>query len=150
MAVIIDFAVQTARRESEICALLWEDIDAAAHTGIVRDAKHPTKKEGNHRRFKMTPEAWRIVAGQPRNSDRVFPYNSKSVGAAFTRSCLVLGIKDLHFHDLRHEATSRLFERGYEIHEVAQFTLHESWSELKRYTNLRPENVRELPNAAAA
>jgi hypothetical protein len=50
----------------------------------------------------------------------------------------------LRFHDLRHEATSRLFERGYQIHEVAQFTLHESWNELKRYTNLRPENLREI------
>jgi len=50
---------------------------------------------------------------------------------------------------LRHEATSRLFERGYQIHEVAQFTLHESWNELKRYTNLRPEDVREIPQAAS-
>ena len=37
-------------------------------------------------------------------------------------------------HWRRHEATSRLFERGYQINEVAQFTLHESWNELKRYT----------------
>lgn len=56
---------------------------------------------------------------------------------------------DLRFHDLRDEATSRLFERGYQIHEVAQFTLHESWNELKRYTHLRPENVRELPQGAS-
>ena len=30
------------------------------------------------------------------------------------------------------------------IHEGAQFTLHDSWNELKRYANLKPENVREL------
>ena len=36
----------------------------------------------------------------------------------------MLGIEDLRLNDLRHEATSRLFERGYQIHEVAQFTLH--------------------------
>jgi hypothetical protein len=42
---------------------------------------------------------------------------------------------------------ARLFERGYQIHEVAQFTRHESWNELKRYTNLRPENIRDLPGA---
>jgi hypothetical protein len=65
-------------------------------------------------------------------------------GAAFTRACHVLDFIDLKFHDLRHEATSRLFERGYQIHEVSQFTLHESWNELKRYTNLRPENTREI------
>lgn len=55
----------------------------------------------------------------------------------------VLAIDDLHFHDFRHEATSRLFEAGYDIPEVAQFTLHESWATLKRYTHLRPERVRE-------
>jgi hypothetical protein len=64
----------------------------------------------------------------------------------------VLGIEDLRFHDLRLGATSQLFERGYQIHEVAQFTLHESWNELKRYTNLKPESVRELkaPEALTA
>ena len=44
-----------------------------------------------------------------------------------------------------------LFERGYDIPEVAQFTLHESWTTLKRYTHLRPEHVEErAPKAATA
>jgi integrase len=64
---------------------------------------------------------------------------------AFRRACRKLGIKNLRFHDLRHEATSRLFERGYEIHEVQQFTLHTSWQQLVRYTHLRPEQIPELP-----
>lgn len=55
----------------------------------------------------------------------------------------VQSITDLRFHDLRHEATSRLFERGYSIQEVAQFTLHESWATLNRYTHLKPEDVPE-------
>jgi hypothetical protein len=120
-----------------------------ALSGVVRDAKHPRAKKGNHRRFKFTLEAWEIVRRQSRNSQYIFPYNAKSVGEAFARACRVLGITDLRFHDLRHEATSQLFERGYEIHEVAQFTLHESWNELKRYTHLQPQHVRELPRSAA-
>jgi integrase len=152
MQAIMDFAIASARREAEICRLEWRDNDAATRTSLVRDAKHPTSKDGNHRRFKYTPEAWAIAANQPRTSGYIFPYDPKSVGAAFTRACHVLGIEDLRFHDLRHEATSQLFERGYQIHEVAQFTLHESWNELKRYTNLKPERVRELrsPEALAA
>ena len=152
MQAMVDFAIASARREAEICRLEWRDNDAATRTGLVRDAKHPTSKDGNHRRFKYTPEAWAIAANQPRTSGYIFPYDPKSVGAAFTRACHVLGIEDLRFHDLRHEATSQLFERGYQIHEVAQFTLHESWNELKRYTNLKPERVRELrsPEALAA
>jgi integrase len=144
MQAVMDFAIASARRESEICRLEWRDNDKITRTGLVRDAKHPTGKEGNHRRFKYTPEAWAIVSAQPKTSERIFPYDPKSVGAAFTRACRLLGIQDLRFHDLRHEATSRLFERGYQIHEVAQFTLHESWNELKRYTNLKPENLRDI------
>jgi integrase len=118
----------------------------------VRDAKHPTDKDGNHRRFKYTPEAWALVAAQPRTSDHIFPYDRKSAGAAFMRACHILGIQDLRFHDLRHEATSRLFECGYQIHKVAQFTLHESWDDLKCYTNLKPENLRDIspPTAGGA
>ncbi len=149
MLAVMEFAITSARRESEICRLEWRDNDETARTGLVRDAKHPTGKDGNHRRFKYTPEAWALVSAQPVTSDRIFPYDAKSVGAAFTRACHLLGIQDLRFHDLRHEAISRLFERGYQIHEVAQFTLHESWNELKRYTNLKPENLREIAPPAA-
>jgi integrase len=150
MVDIVAFAIHSARREAEICRLEWRDNDQESRTGMVRDAKHPTAKEGNHRRFKCTPEAWEIVQRQPMTSEYIFPYNPRSVSAAFTRACHILGIVDLHFHDLRHEATSRLFERGYQIHEVAQFTLHDSWNELKRYTNLRPESLRDLPAPATS
>jgi len=145
MGTIMDFAIESARRQAEICRLEWTDNDPRTRSGMVRDAKHPTHKEGNHRRFKYTPEAWAIVERQPKAGEYIFPYNAKSIGAAFTRACKLIGIVNLCFHDLRHEGTSRLFERGYQIHEVAQFTLHESWNELKRYANLRPEKVREIP-----
>jgi integrase len=144
MSDILEFAIESTRREAEITRLEWKDNNKASRSGVVRDAKHPTDKDGNHRTFKYTPEAWAIVERQPKTSDYIFPYNCRSICAAFTRACQVLGIHDLHFHDMRHEAISRLFERGYQIHEVPQFSLHESWNDLKRYTNLRPENVREL------
>ena len=82
-------------------------------------------------------EEWRD--GKPLD----IPLQLQAIGAVFTRAVHVLGVQDLQFHDLRHEATSRLFERGYSIQEVAQFTLHESWETLKRYTHLRPEDVSE-------
>lgn len=141
MADIIWFAIYSARRESEITRLLWADNDVQGLSGVVRDAKHPTRKEGNHRAFKYTAEAWEIVNRQPKNDARIFPYEPKTIGAYFRHACKFLEIEDLRFHDLRHEATSRLFERGYQIHEVAQFTLHEDWKSLKRYTNLRPADL---------
>jgi integrase len=144
MEALMDFAITSTRREAEICRLEWRDNDKLKRTGMVRDAKHPRSKEGNHRRFKYTPEGWAIVCSQQETSEYRFPYNSKSISTAFTRACHLLGIHDLRFHDLRHEATSRLFEAGYQIHEVAQFSLHESWNDLKRYANLRPENLKDI------
>jgi integrase len=148
MTDILWFAVHSARREAEIVRLRWSDNDPHHQTGLVRDAKHPLRKAGNHRRFKYTPEAWEIATRQPRTSEYIFPYKPQSIGTAFTRACHVLGIVDLTFHDLRHEAASRLFERGYTIPQVAQFTLHESWNELKRYTHLLTRGLRDLPNNA--
>lgn len=152
MADIVQFAILSARREDEITRLLRDDLDPESKTALLRDVKHPRKKIGNHKRFRMLDKAWAIVDRQPvkmivgedgkKTPDpRVFPYNAKLIGANFTRAIRFLEIDNLHFHGLRHEATSRLFERGYAIQEVAQFTLHESWATLKWYTHLKPENV---------
>ena len=93
-----------------------------------------------------------IIDRQPRNEggedpdhnpghDRIFPCHAKSIQGDFSRACEKLNIADLHFHDLRHEAISRLFEAGYQIHEVAQFSGHRDWGSLRRYTNLHPSKL---------
>lgn len=145
MADIVLFALATARRQEEITRIRWDDLDDKLGVCALRDVKHPTRKAGNDKVFRILPDAVAIAQRQPKVGDLIFPHNPKTVGALFTRAVTMLGIDDLHFHDLRHEATSRLFERGYAIHEVAQFTLHESWATLKRYANLRPESVPDRP-----
>lgn len=143
MRDIVLFALATARREEEITRLLWKDLHEDKGTAHLNDVKHPRQKIGNRKEFRLISDAWTIINRQPKTGKRVFPYNPKSIGSAFTNACHLLEISDLHFHDLRHEATSRLFEKGYAIHEVAQFTLHESWATLKRYTHLKPSDVKE-------
>lgn len=142
MVDIVLFALTTARRQEKITRLKWKDVDERKGIAWLDDVRHPTQKIGNRKAFRVLPEAMAIIKRQPRSgADEVFPYNARAVGSLFTRAVGMLGLEDLHFHDLRHEATSRLFERGYTIHKVAQFTLHASWATLKRYTNLRPEKV---------
>ncbi|THD04528.1 hypothetical protein B1991_17315 [Rhodanobacter lindaniclasticus] len=143
MGDIVRFALASTRRQEEITRLRWADLDRAKGVMALADVKHPTSKTGNDKTFRILPEAIAIVDRQPRVSEFVFPFNAKTIGSYFTAACRMLGIRDLRFHDLRHEATSRLFERGYAIHEVTQFTLHESWATLRIYTNLLPENVPE-------
>jgi integrase len=141
MLRIMWFAIYSARRDGEICRLLWSDNDTDKRTGMVRDLKHPTHKEGNHRRFKYPLSAWKIIQKQSKTDVRIFPYSERTVSAYFARACKVLGIVDLKFHDLRHEAVSRLFEKGLHIQQVQLISLHENWATLKRYTNLQPGDL---------
>lgn len=141
MLHVMWFAVYSARRDSEITRLLSQDNNEEKQTGMVRDLKHPTHKAGNHKRFKYTRSAWKIVQKQPRTDARIFPYNSKTISTYFANACKILEIHDLKFHDLRHEAVSRLFEKGLRIEQVQLISLHENWQTLKRYTNLKPEDL---------
>jgi integrase len=143
MADIVRFAILSTRRQEEIVRLKWADVDREKGIAWLDDVKHPTQKVGNRRAFRLLPDALAIIERQPKTADEVFPYNAKTIGAYFTAATRMLGIADLHFHDLRREATSRLFEAGYQIHEVTMFTLHDSWATLRRYANLRPEDVPE-------
>lgn len=151
VALIARFAIATAMRQDEICRIRWQDVDAATRTVIVRDRKDPREKSGNHQKLPLLNvagiDAWQLLqeqAKKSRNGDRVFPYNGRSVGTAFRRACRELGIDDLHFHDLRHEAASRLFEAGLAIEQVALVTGHRDWKMLKRYTHLRPEDLHRI------
>jgi integrase len=63
------------------------------------------------------------------------------VKRSYIRAVRRARIKDLRFHDLRHEATTRLFEKGLNIMEVASITGHKDLRMLRRYTHLRPEDL---------
>lgn len=148
MARVIKFAIATAMRIDEIFRIEWETLDPRTRTILVPDRKDPRKKDGNHQRVPLLAatgfDAWAILEEQRElrlNPPRCFPYNAKSAGTAFQRACKDLKIIDLHFHDLRHEATSRLFEAGLTIEQVPLVTGHKDWKMLKRYTQLRPEGL---------
>lgn len=143
MLDILWFAIYSARRLGEIVRLRWDDLDEQSKTILVRDLKNPKKKIGNHVLSKLTPEAFEIIMRQPRDGELIFPFKGNTISTYFKNACRMLGINDLTFHDMRHDATSRLFERGYAIHEVAMFTLHTNWDTLKRYTHLKPQDLEE-------
>lgn len=145
---ITRFAVASAMRIEEICRIRWTDLDERKRTVIVRDRKDPRNKEGNHQRVPLLDatgyDAWALIQEQGKLSghlDRIFPYTPDSVSTAFRRACRELEIEDLRFHDLRHEAASRLFEAGFAIEQVALVTGHKDWKMLRRYTNLKPEDL---------
>lgn len=137
MQDIIRFAIFSTRRLDEIARITWEDLDTAHGEIIVRDMKNPGEKIGNDVRCTLTPEALAIIQAQPTRKGRIFPFNGDSISASFTRACKTLGIEDLHFHDLRHDGVSRLFELGWTIPQAACVSGHRTWTSLKRYTHIR-------------
>jgi integrase len=139
-ADVVRFAVLTAMRRGEITRLRWDDVDAAKKLVLVRDRKHPRKKAGNNEWIPLLGDAWAIVQRQAKG-ELIFHVHEQTLSKYFRWACQALSIPDLHFHDLRHEGTSRLFEQGYEVQQVALVTGHKDWRHLKRYTNLRPEDL---------
>lgn len=139
---IFQFSILTCMRIGEICALRWDDLDKVKRTILVRDRKDPRKKIGNHMRVPLLGDAFLILMKQPKHSELVFPYKSKSVSSAFQRVRTKLGIQDLRYHDLRREGASRLFEEGYRLEQVAQVTGHKDLKVLWNvYTSLNPEDL---------
>ncbi len=137
MQKIIAFAIFSTRRLEEITLLRWDDLDVKGCRVMVRDMKNPGEKIGNNVWVDLPIEALRIAKSMRRAAAEIFPFGTDAIGASFTRACQLLGIEDLHFHDLRHDGVSRLFETGLNIPRVASVSGHRSWSSLKRYTHLR-------------
>lgn len=135
---IVLFALFSTRRQEEITRIAWADLDVEHSRVLVRDMKHPGDKVGNDQWVDVPPEAMAVIRRQQQVRDgRIFPASTDAISAAFTRACHLLGIDDLHFHDLRHEGISRLFEMGWNIPQVATVSGHRSWQSLKRYTHMR-------------
>lgn len=145
MPKIARFALASAMRLGEITRIRAEDVDKDRRAVLIRQRKDPKKKELNDQLVPLVGEAWDIVSARLKKHPRgaLFPYNRASVSTAFTRACQHLEIRDLHFHDLRHAATVDLFRKGLDIPRVALITGHKSWENLKRYTNLGPEDVHD-------
>jgi integrase len=137
MQQVAAFALYSTRRQEEITRILWDDLDVEGRRVLVRDLKHPGEKIGNDVWCDLPDEALAIIRAMPKTDARIFPYSTDAIGAAFTRACQFLAIDNLHFHDLRHEGVSRLFELGLNIPHVAAVSGHRSWGSLKRYTHLR-------------
>jgi integrase len=137
MTKLMAFAIFSTRRQEEITTIAWADFECEDGRQLVRDMKNPGDKIGNDVICDVPPEAIAVMGSMSKTTEKIFPYSPGAISAAFTRACKLLGIDDLHFHDLRHEGISRLFEMGKTIPQVAAVTGHRSWSSLKRYSHLR-------------
>ena len=136
---IVQFAIETAMRRSEIASLTWENVNIQNR----RFVHLPKTKNGDARSVPLSPEAIRIIKSIPnQKSGSVFGMIPGSITRAMTRACKKAKITGLTFHDLRHEATSRLFENtDLDIMEIKTITGHKSLNMLARYSHLRMHHL---------
>jgi integrase len=135
---VAKWAIETAMRRGEIASLEWRDINIARRTALVRKSKN-----GEVRTVPLSSTAIAILQSLPRRLDGcVFGMTTGAITQAMIDTCERAKIEDLRFHDLRHEATSRLFENtDLDAIEIASITGHKSMQMLKRYTHLRADRL---------
>lgn len=110
LADVVVLALETAMRRGEIAALRWEYINVSARTALLPDTKN-----GTARTVPLSPRAIEALKslGRVRRIDgRVLGVAPESITAAFETAVKRAELLDLRLHDLRHEAVSRLFEKG--------------------------------------
>jgi integrase len=151
-------AVETAMRQEELAGMTWNLVDLKKKTVSLLDTKN-----GEKRNVPLSPEAVRILSDLPRRIDgRVWGITPHAISVAWRRAVVRARavyekeceerktkpdpafLVDLTFHDLRHEATSRFFEKGLNPMQVAAITGHKTLQMLKRYTHLKAEDLAEL------
>ena len=112
-------------RQGELVSLRWEHIDLNRRIALLPDTKN--------RELRALP---RSLHGE------VFPgLTTETFKRTYIRAVRRAAIEDLRFHDLRHEATTRLFDKGLNIMEVVSITRHRDLRMLRRYTHLKAEDL---------
>jgi integrase len=135
---LVVLAIETGMRFGELVSITWDNVDFAGRTIYLPDTKN-----GHPRTVPLSTRALGAILTVPIGYEgRVFLGKPGSIRAAFGTALKRSGVgSDLRFHDLRHEAVTRLFEKGLNPIEVGMISGHRSMSMLQRYTHLRPEGL---------
>lgn len=138
MRALVLVALETGMRLGELCALDWLHVDLEKRTARLLDTKN-----GDGRGVPLSTAAVSAIKSLPKaKAGPVFGVAARSATVMFSRTCKRAGIEGLRFHDLRHEAMSRLAERGdFNVLELAAISGHKTLAMLKRYTHLQAEKL---------
>ncbi|MHB8422347.1 MAG: tyrosine-type recombinase/integrase [Leptospirales bacterium] len=141
MSQVVRFALETAMRRGELAGMTWDMVDLKKRTVTLPETK---TKNGQKRIVPLSSVAVTILKDRlstRRIDGKVWDIGLDAISQDFAKACHKAEISDLHFHDLRHEATSRLFEKGFDTMEVRTITGHKTLQMLARYTHLRAEDL---------
>lgn len=137
LADVMDFAVETCMRRSEILTMTHGTVHLGERTVYL-----PTTKNGEPRTVPLTAKAVSLI--RARVEARMYPIfdiQPDSLTRAFKRAATRAGYGHLRFHDTRHEGISRLFEQGYSVIEAARVSGHKTLTQLDRYAHLDVKHI---------
>lgn len=141
-------AAITGMRRGELARIAWADVDDRRRAVLVRARKHPRRIEARDEWVPLLGDAWDIVQRQPRTGERIFPLSREAMTDAVTDGTRALGIPDLHLHDMRRHATSKLRELGFDADARKAVTGHRSDEIHSRYVAVSVEQLHEQYAAA--
>ena len=137
---LVQFALETGMRRGEMLRMRWCDVSLEKRTLHI-----PLSKNGYARTIPLSKAAISILQslGDSRtpSEDRALPISENSAKMAWKRLVKRGGLENLRFHDLRHEAISRFFEKHLNVPEVALISGHRDPRMLFRYTHPRAEDI---------
>ena len=133
---IIQLALETAMRRSELLAIKWCDVDLLGQTVVLH-----TSKNGEGRVVPLSSRAVAILRGLPSASNAVFPITHHALAANFVRAVRKAGLANVRFHDLRHTAITQMSAKLPNVIELASVSGHRSLKMLQRYYHTRAEDL---------
>lgn len=134
--LLVRWAISTAMRQGETLAMQWRDIDLARKTVKVWGRDRLGTKNGEVQERPLMPQALELLEQIPKGekpSSRVFPVDQNAFKVRYARMVQRAGLEDLTYHDLRHEATSRLAKTFPNPLDLMRVTGHKDLKSLSRY-----------------
>ena len=133
---LVVLAIETGMRRSELLGLTWDNINLKNRTAYLPDSKN-----GSSRTVPLSSKALALISDLNKTQAYLFPVSDNAIRLSWDKLKKRAKLNDLRFHDLRHEAISRFFERGLSVAEVALISGHKDPRMLMRYTHLKAEDV---------
>lgn len=141
---IIILALDTAMRKGEILSLTWNDIDLENNQITIRAENTKAQKK---RVVGITPRVKKELEVLPDKKGKVFNY--QFITRSFNTACKRAGIADLHFHDLRHSAITRMIRAGIPHTEVMKISGHSQFKTFSRYLNIQADAIQSAADKLA-
>jgi len=133
---IVSLALETGMRRGEILKLKWSNINFDDRVAYLEDTKN-----GEDRYVPLSIKVIKLLSSIKQSNNLVFPVSSNAVRLSWERLKRKANVRNLRFHDLRHEALSRFTEKGLNPIEVSEISGHKQLNQLKLYNHISIQHL---------